>query len=99
MTRVSLDSVKRGLPGFPIDFTDDDEKIVGLIEAAEAHVANYLRRDLDTDWPGDLPAPIAQAVRVLVGLWYDYGGVPETGDGTDVPASFKALLAAYRDLS
>ncbi|MFQ6550498.1 head-tail connector protein [Aestuariibius sp. 2305UL40-4] len=99
MTRVSLESVKRGLPGFPVDFADDDAKLTDLIEAAEAHIADYLRRDLDADWPVDLPAPIAQSVRLLVGLWYDHGGLPEFEADGHVPATVKTLLASYRDLS
>lgn len=74
------------------DFTDDDERLQALIDAAEVAIARYLRRDIAAEFSAGLPADIQQAVKLLVALWYG----PETEVGADWPIGVYRLLAPFR---
>lgn len=97
MSELQLSDVKSHVSG--VD--DDDLKLQGFIDAAEAHVVNYLRRDMGVDFPDGWPEPIKQAVRLLVAFFYDNrgGSAEENGSNAEVPFWFKELLMPYRDLS
>ncbi|WP_339112906.1 head-tail connector protein [Thioclava sp. GXIMD2076] len=78
-----------------IDFTDRDVEIQGHLSTALTFVADYLRRDMDADYPDGWPDPCKQSVRLLV--WHWLFGKAEADVG--MPPTVKSLLAQYRDLS
>jgi uncharacterized phiE125 gp8 family phage protein len=48
----------------------------------------------------DLPAPLVQAVRLLVAHWYEHRGIVENGQaGAPLPQTIRALVAPYRAVS
>ena len=50
--------------------------------------------------PADVPAPLRQALRLLVAHWYENRGIAAIGDSVAMlPAGVAALLAPYRGLS
>jgi uncharacterized phage protein (predicted DNA packaging) len=53
--------------------SDDDALITAQIAAAEAHLETWLGFDLDDDdhFPDGRPADLDQAVKLLVGHWYE----------------------------
>lgn len=97
MSHLSPAAVKPHL-AIAADDTGDDDLIQDNIDAAEAHVAKYLRRDLDTEFPGGWPADILQAVRLLVGHYYANREAVVVGQASELPLGVKALLAPWRDM-
>ena len=69
-----------------VDTSEEDALISSLILAAQAHCADYLQADL----PEELPAPIKQAMFLLVGHFY------EQRVGEDIPQVVYVLLSPYR---
>lgn len=63
-----------------------------LIAAAKGHLEDYLRRNLDEDYPADWPAPITVACTMLTGVLYRDR---EGGDG-GIPELIKGIVADYR---
>lgn len=97
MSQLSPADIKPHL-ALPAGDTGDDLLIQDYINAAEAHVVAYTRRDLDTEFPSGWPAPVLQAVRFLVGHFYaNREAVAATGR-SEVPLGVKAMLAPWRDL-
>ncbi|MBR9764140.1 MAG: phage gp6-like head-tail connector protein [Rhodobacteraceae bacterium] len=81
------------------DFSDDDELLADLKDAAEAHVKDHLRRDLDAEMLGVWPAPCLMAVKLLIAHWYLHREAVSEKAGQEVPLGVTRLLAPYRDLS
>ena len=47
-----------------------------------------------------MPAPLRQAIKLLIAHWYENRGVFEVGhDVSEVPHTVSALIASYRVLS
>lgn len=88
---ISLDQAKAYLR---VDGTEDDKLVEGLIAAAEAYTA----RALDNLTPADsTPAPVRQAMLLMVGHWYaNRGDAPGADPAGDVAPGVNALLAPYR---
>ncbi len=78
--------------------TGDDQLIQDYIDAAEAWVIKHLRRDLDAEFSGGWPAPILQAVRLLVAHWYTHRETVAVGAMVEIPFGTAQMLAPYRDL-
>jgi len=76
-----------------IETNDDDAMLQSYIDAAEQRIQDYLRRDLDTDYPSDWPTPIVTSVMILVAAFY---ADREAASGNIIPVSVKGLLASYR---
>ena len=52
------------------------------------------------DEPEDVPAPLSQAIRMLVAHWYENRGViAASGEVASMPASVSSLIAPFRVLS
>jgi uncharacterized phiE125 gp8 family phage protein len=51
------------------------------------------------DVAADVPEPLRQAIRLLVGHWYDNRGLAAPGAVTVLPSTVAALIAPYRMLS
>jgi uncharacterized phiE125 gp8 family phage protein len=47
----------------------------------------------------DVPEPLRQAIRLLIGHWYENRGLVAPGTATVLPATVPALLAPYRMVS
>lgn len=97
MSQISPAGIKPHL-ALPAEDTGDDVLIQDYIDAAEAHVVKHLRRDLDTEFSGVWPAPILQAVRLLVGHSYANREAVVTGQAAALPLGVQCLLAPWRDL-
>ena len=93
MAQVSLDDVKAHVQA-PSSGADD-MLLQGYIDAAEAHVANHLRKDMAVSYPAGWPADVVQVVRMLVAHWYGQRSL--TSDEVDeLPFGYHALLAPHR---
>lgn len=76
----------------------DDLMLQDLIDAAERHVADHLRRDMATNYASGWPAPALQAVRLLVAHWYNNREAVAAGAMNPVPFGVDRMLAPYRDM-
>ena len=90
MSQLALADIKRYCQA--VDFSADDVLLGELQAAAEAFVQTYIRRALDTEFPGAWPEPCCQAVKLLVAAWYREREAP-------VPEGVRDMLKPYRDLS
>ena len=81
------------------DFSDDDDLLADLQVAAETHVKDHLRRDLDVEMSGVWPEPCLMAVKLLVAHWYLHREAVSEKAVQEVPLGVTRLLAPYRDLS
>lgn len=81
------------------DFTDDDVLLQRYLDASEAQIAAYLRRDLDSEFLDGWPEPVQQAVLLLAAIYYERGDAVTDMQGEGMPAMVKSLLASFRDLS
>lgn len=96
MSQLTPDQVKPHLSIMP-EYVDEDALIQSIIDASEAYVVQYTRRDLDADFPGGWPADILQAVKLLVAHFYENReATMEAGDRA-LPFGVRPLLAAHRD--
>lgn len=84
------------------DFSDDDAYLERLAEAAEEYVVLSTYRTLDELLAmGDgehLPAPLQQAVLLLVGHWYNQREAVASVQTAEVPYTMGALIKPYRKL-
>ncbi len=90
MTTVTLEEAKLHMR---VDHDEEDGYIMGLVAAAETHVANFLGDGL----PDPMPAPIKAAVLLLVGDLYEHRerqGDRSLTEGT----AYSMLLASYRSM-
>ena len=82
------------------DFTEDDTLLQDYIDAAERHVQNHVRRDLDAEFPDGWPANIVQAVRMLVAHFYTNREATIVAvRASKIPLSVEALLECERSFS
>lgn len=77
-----------------VTFDDDDALLSAYLTAAEGHVANYTRRDLDTEFPGDWPNPMQVAVLLIAGQFYN-----DRSEASVFPGVALMLLAPYREFT
>lgn len=80
-----------------ITFADHDALLQGYLTAAEQHVINYTRRDLDAEYPDGWPEPIKVALMYMVADYYAHGD--DDADVAGIPAKSQLLLAHYRAYS
>lgn len=80
-----------------VDFDDDDDYLAELIEAAEGHLES-IGVDMEAD---PLPAPIVQAVLLLVAHWYEHREAVVMAAGNSSPAvvpfAVDSLTAPFRE--
>ena len=95
---ISLDQAKKHLNIEP-SFTEDDEYILGLIEAAEQAVKVHVNEDLDVlaeNNGGCIPAPIFQAMLLQIGAMYQNREI--VGHETfQLPYSYEYLIRLYQN--
>lgn len=93
MAQISLDDIKAHVQA-PSSGADDT-LLQTYIDAAEAHVANHLRKDMAVSYPAGWPADVLQVVKMLAAHWYGHRGlVDEQVD--ELPFGYHALLASHR---
>ena len=95
---ISLDYAKKHL-NIEDDFKDDDEYILGLINAAEQSVRVHVNEDYDTlaeKNGGCLPAPLLQAMLIAIGNWYQ-NREPLGTRNLALPFNYQYLIDLYRN--
>lgn len=95
---ISLDYAKKHL-NIEDDFKDDDEYILGLINAAEESVRVHVNEDYDTlaeKNGGCLPAPLLQAMLIAIGNWYQ-NREPLGTRNLALPFNYQYLIDLYRN--
>ena len=99
MAYVDLQLAKRHL-NVEQEFTDDDEYISGLIEAAEVVVSKDICVELNTlveEGGKDIPAPLRQCILLMVGQFYANREPVAFAQTSEVPLSYSHLVALYRN--
>ena len=95
---IELDYAKKHLNLEP-DFTEDDEYILGLIDMAEQAVRVHVNEDFDTlaeQNGGCLPAPILQAMLLMIGNMYQ-NREPVGTRSQELPYNYRYLIDLYRN--
>lgn len=82
------------------DFSDDDEYLTHLLEAAEEYVAKATNRTAEelTGDTGKLPVMLQQAVLLIAGHWYNQREAVSSVQMAEVPYTVGALIKPYRRL-
>ena len=95
---IPLDLAKKHL-NLESGFTDDDEYILGLIDAAEQSVRVHINEDLEeiAEKSGDgcIPTPLIQAMLLMIGNLYQNREIVGTKT-VALPFSYRYLLDLYR---
>lgn len=100
MAYITLETAKKHL-NIEAEFTDDDEYIASLIEAAEGVVAQDIcmpLREVEED-AGRLPAPLRQAILLMVGNYYASRESLVFGALVQDTHAYKHLIGLYRNYS
>lgn len=99
MPQLNLETVKSHLV-IDADVVDDDDLLLDNIAAAEMHIQNATRRDLNAEFPDGWPAPLTQAAKMLVAHFYTNREASVVGIKLDeLPLGVSALIAPYRSFS
>lgn len=84
------------------DFSDDDQYLAHLLDAAELYVTTATNRSTDELLAmGDgehLPATLQQAVLLIAGHWYNQREAVSGVQMAEVPYTLQALIKPYRKL-
>ena len=99
MALVKLDLLKRHVRSD--DFSDDDEYLMCLLEAAEEYVCTATNRscvELMNMGDGALPASLQHAVLLICGHWYNQREPVSGVQMSEVPYTLQALIKPYRKL-
>lgn len=94
---ISLEQAKKHL-NIEDSFTLDDEYILGLIDAAEQAVRVHVNEDfgkLAENNGGCLPAPLEQAMLLMIGNFYQ--NREPLGNRAELPLSARYLIDLYRN--
>ena len=95
MNYLTLDELKKQLI-VDADFHDDDDYITSLGDAAEQLVEQYIDKllaDVVSDYNGALPAPLRQAMKMIVEYLYDNRGSGEN----EIPEAVFLMIKLYRN--
>lgn len=94
---LSLNLVKKHVRSD--DFSEDDDYLCSLTEAAEQFVIRDTNRTFDElvsmSEDGDFPKTLQQAVLMLVGHWYNQREAVAGVTMTEVPYTIQALIKPY----
>ena len=97
MNYLTLQEIKKHL-NIDNDFTDDDSYIESLGEVAEEIVKQHVRKDLfmiTTESGNKLPAPIKQAMLLLIGNYYANRESVTYAAAKELPQAYEYLLSPY----
>lgn len=95
---LDLELVKKHLNILP-DFVDDDEYILNLISVAEQAVMVHVNEDeetLEENNGGCFPAPITQAMLLMIGQLYGHREIVGTKTSA-LPRNYDYLIDLYRN--
>ena len=95
---IELDYAKKHL-NIEQDFTEDDEYILGLIDMAEQAVRVHVNEDFDKlaeQNGGCLPAPLLQAMLLMIGNMYQ-NREPLGLKGQALPFNYQYLIDLSRN--
>lgn len=84
------------------DFTEDDDYLQHLLQAAEDWVVMSTHRteaELADMGGGKVPVPIVQAVLMLAAHWYNQREAVAAAQMYEVPGSLQSLIKPYRKLA
>lgn len=102
MRYLDLETIKRHL-NVEQEFTDDDALIEAYADAAEERVAKELCTTTDglagLGEGGTLPAPLKQAILLLVGAYYAYREEVTDAQTRPLEQGARHLMSLYRDYS
>ena len=84
------------------DFSDDDDYLQMLLDAAESYIITYTNRSKDelmAMGKGEMPRELVHAMMLISGHWYDHREAVTTG-GTpmEVPYTYSALVKPFKKL-
>ena len=98
MNYLTIEEIKRQLR-IDQDWTEDDELLVGLGDAAEsfteAHLNNSLQ-EITAQYAGELPPAIHRAMLLLVSYYYDNDG---SGEQRPVPQAYFIMTKPWQKYS
>lgn len=101
MALVDLELLKKHVRAD--DFTDDDDYLSHLLEAAEEHILTATNRTqaelLELGDGESLPASLQQAVLLVAGHWYNQREAVSSVQMSEVPYTLQALIKPYRKLA
>lgn len=84
------------------DFSDDDDYLAHLLEAAEQYVTIATNRSsdelLELGGGEHLPVMLQQAVLMIAGHWYNQREAVSGVQMAEVPYTLQALIKPYRKL-
>lgn len=83
------------------DFSDDDQYLQHLLDAAEQYVNKSTNRTSDELLElgdGKLPAMILHAILLIAGHWYNQREAVSGVQMAEVPYTLQALIKPYRKL-
>lgn len=84
------------------DFSDDDQYLAHLLDAAEQYVVTTTNRTSDELLElggGQMPAPLQQAIMLIAGHWYNQREAVSGVQMAEVPYTLQALVKPYRKLA
>lgn len=84
------------------DFSDDDQYLAHLLDAAEQYVTTTTNRTSDELLElggGQMPAPLQQAIMLIAGHWYNQREAVSGVQMAEVPYTLQALVKPYRKLA
>lgn len=100
MATVNLELLKQHVRAD--DFSDDDQYLAHLLDAAEQYVLTATNRSskelLELGDGENLPAMLQQAVLLIVGHWYNQREAVSGVQMAEVPYTLQALIKPYRKL-
>lgn len=92
---IDLDLIKKHL-NIDSEYTDEDEYLLGLADAAIRTVEVKIDQSLDNFIEdGQLEAPLQQAALLLIGTWYVQRESITFGSAMPVPHTLDYLLQSY----
>ena len=99
MASLDLDLLKKHVRAD--DFSDDDQYLAHLLEAAKQYVCTATNRnseELVDAKTGELPATLQHAVLLIAGHWYNQREAVSGVQMAEVPYTIHALIKPYRKL-
>lgn len=98
---LTLKDVKKHL-NIDTEFKDDDSYILGLIDASEKIVERHIDMKLDilaSRNGGSLPTPLLQAMKLMVGNFYENREAISYAASKEVPLTYSYILSLYKNYS
>lgn len=99
MKYLNLDIIKRHC-NIDSYFKEDDEYLMSLAETVEQMVDEHINNNLSAiveDNNGQLPAPIRQAMLLLLGNLYQNREGVAFANSSEIPYSYSYLLFPYKN--